>query len=566
MQTPAFAATKTARTWKSFRGLALVAAVMVACLCPALAFGQTNSTWNGGTGNWSNATDWSPNQVPNNGGGNTYNVTIDSGGADTVTLDQSASINSLVLGGFVQPVLLQDLSGSPETLSISGQLTVRQAGTLQFSNGSSVTVGGNLSNDGKIVFSNGSTLTVSGTLGNYNQTQSLDLYGAGTVLNVGSLVNDSVITIGNGATLNLTNQPQGITEISGEYMGIFGTVKAGSANGFANLEGIDLETYFVLGNGQTTTATPGTGTLGISDFAVLGMTNSASGAGTTLIVKGNLSNSGTLETDYLGTDTKGNKVTVTGTFTNDSTAGIGSLDVMNVGSLVNNGSLSIGGTLNLTGQPDGGMLVNQGSLLIGNGSVLNLTNRGGSYVQTSGQTDVNGTLNSVPAVQIKGGTLSGSGVINGNVIMGGTISPGNGSILTINGNYTQTAFGAYVAEMAGLTAGTGYDQLDVNGTADLAGTLDVNLLNGFTVALGDNFILMKYDSETGTFSRVDLPKLNKGLKWDLSYDPGFVDLSVTSGVTTTPEPSTYLLWGTVGLLGIGIWVRRKFRRELRASV
>ena len=65
---------------------------------------------------------------------------------------------------------------------------------------------------------------------------------------------------------------------------------------------------------------------------------------------------------------------------------------------------------------------------------------------------------------------------------------------------------------------------------------------------------------------VDLPELNTGLKWDLSYDPGYLDLSVTSGVTTTPEPSTYLLWGTAGLLGIGIWARRKFRRELRASV
>jgi fibronectin-binding autotransporter adhesin len=569
MQTPAFAATKTVRMWKLFRGLMWVVAVVVAFLCPTHAFGQTNSTWNGGTGNWSNATDWSPNQVPNNGGGNTYNVTIDSGGVDTVTLDQSASINSLVLGGLVQPTLLQDLAGSPDTLSISGQLTVSQAATLQFSNGSSVTVGGNLSNDGRIVLSNGSTLTVTGTLGNYNAIQSLQLNGAGTVLNAGSLVNDSVIIIGNGATLNLTNQPQGITEISGRFMGVFGTVKAGSANGFANLGEIDLEAYFVLGNGQTTTTTPGSGTLGIGFLALLGMTNSASGAGTTLIVKGNLSNSGMLETDFSSTDTKRNTLTVTGTFTNtnDSTAGIGSLDVMNVGSLANNGSLAIGGTLNLTGQPDGGTLVNEGSLLIGHGGALKLTNGGGSFIQTSGQTVVDGTLNSVPAVQIKGGTLSGSGIINANVIMGGKLSPGNSpGILTINGNYTQTAFGAYVAELEGLTAGTGYDQVDVNGTADLAGTLDVNSLNGFTVALGDSFILMKYDSETGTYSMVDLPELNTGLKWDLSYDPGYLDLSVTSGVTTTPEPSTYLLWSTAGLLGIGIWVRRKFGRGLKSSV
>src|SRR6202035_3150190 len=99
MQTPAFAATKTARKSKLFRELIWVAAVVVACLCPTRAFGQTNSTWNGGTGNWSTSTDWTPNQVPNNGGGNTYNVTIDSGGADNVTLDQNATISSLTLGG-----------------------------------------------------------------------------------------------------------------------------------------------------------------------------------------------------------------------------------------------------------------------------------------------------------------------------------------------------------------------------------------------------------------------------------------------------------------------------------
>jgi hypothetical protein len=33
--------------------------------------------WKGGTGNWSVASDWTPGGVPNNGGGNTYNVTID---------------------------------------------------------------------------------------------------------------------------------------------------------------------------------------------------------------------------------------------------------------------------------------------------------------------------------------------------------------------------------------------------------------------------------------------------------------------------------------------------------
>lgn len=80
------------------RGILLLAVMIAACLCPALALGQTNSTWNGGTGNGSMPTDWTPDDAPNNGGGSRYNVTIDSGGTDTVTLDQAVTISSLIIG------------------------------------------------------------------------------------------------------------------------------------------------------------------------------------------------------------------------------------------------------------------------------------------------------------------------------------------------------------------------------------------------------------------------------------------------------------------------------------
>src|ERR1700693_5541692 len=113
-----FGAKNELRTRKSCRRFIWTAAVVAVCLCPTAAFAQTNSSWNGGTGNWSNATDWTPNQVPNNGGGNTYNVTIDSGGTDTLTLDQNATINSLVLGGNTSSIYstLQDEGGNVVTL------------------------------------------------------------------------------------------------------------------------------------------------------------------------------------------------------------------------------------------------------------------------------------------------------------------------------------------------------------------------------------------------------------------------------------------------------------------
>src|SRR3984957_4745858 len=259
MQTPAFAATKTARTWKLFRGLIWVAAVMAAGLCPTLAFGQTNSTWNGGTGNWSTSTDWTPNQVPNNGGGNTYNYTIDSGGTDVVTLNQSATINSLVLGGVTGSASLQNLSGTAENLSVTGAMSINQTGTLTLDNGSSFAVGGNGANAGLIDLEGGSTLIVSGNFANSlklytnledqvhpksdtitvtgtftngtGATLSIGDNNAPSVVNVGQLVNDGAIAVGTNANLNLTNQPNGITDIvAGSDLELIGTIKAGSAN------------------------------------------------------------------------------------------------------------------------------------------------------------------------------------------------------------------------------------------------------------------------------------------------------------------------------------------------
>jgi hypothetical protein len=93
--------------------------------------------------------------------------------------------------------------------------------------------------------------------------------------------------------------------------------------------------------------------------------------------------------------------------------------------------------------------------------------------------------------------------------MGEMLKPGDSpGRLTINGNYTQLASGTFYAELAGLMPGTQDDQLVVSGTAALDGTLDVALLIGFLVQVGDSFVLMTFASETGQFSMVDLPALN----------------------------------------------------------
>ena len=73
---------------------------------------------------------------------------------------------------------------------------------------------------------------------------------------------------------------------------------------------------------------------------------------------------------------------------------------------------------------------------------------------------------------MNGGALTGSGTINANVTNGGQVIPGGtgaAGMLTINGNYTQTATGSLNIELGGTAAGSS-DQLAVSGTASLGGS------------------------------------------------------------------------------------------------
>ncbi len=75
------------------------------------------------------------------------------------------------------------------------------------------------------------------------------------------------------------------------------------------------------------------------------------------------------------------------------------------------------------------------------------------------------------------------------------------------------------------TAGADYDQLAVTGNVTLSGTLNLNLLNGFTPTLGDEFVIMTFASLTGTFSTTDLPDIAPNA-WDIVYNASNVTLKV----------------------------------------
>ncbi len=153
-------------------------------------------------------------------------------------------------------------------------------------------------------------------------------------------------------------------------------------------------------------------------------------------------------------------------------------------------------------------ITNSGTVAIGGNATLSDT--GAAYTQTGGTTVVGGTLSSDQTVTLTNGLLTGPGVIAASLSNGGTVIPGgaiNGvpsapGILTVTGDYTQTANGILSIDLAGTTtAGVNYSQLVVDGTLSLNGTLTVAV--NYTPQTGDNYEPIRQQSSAavnGTFA------------------------------------------------------------------
>src|SRR5262249_30195506 len=64
-------------------------------------------------------------------------------------------------------------------------------------------------------------------------------------------------------------------------------------------------------------------------------------------------------------------------------------------------------------------------------------------------------------------------------------------------------------EVGGTTAGSQYDQLNISGTATLAGTLNATLINGFGPVAGEQFAALTAGSGiNGSFATINLPSID----------------------------------------------------------
>ena len=204
-----------------------------------------------------------------------------------------------------------------------------------------------------------------------------------------------------------------------------------------------------------------------------------------------------------------------------------------------------------------GDFANSGDVAIGDGgSELNVS---GNYTQTGGATAVFGKLETIGAgaVDIQSGSLIGDGTVVGDVTNAGTIAPegliGTTGGLSILGEYTQLTQGTFAVEIGGLIEGDEYDFLDVSGTANLAGTLEVALADLFTPETGDFFDILRADAIGTEFDILMLAPLDGNLFWDVEYLRDPIDFDVVRlTAKVVPLPAAVWLFGSgiIGLVGL----------------
>jgi hypothetical protein len=189
------------------------------------------------------------------------------------------------------------------------------------------------------------------------------------------------------------------------------------------------------------------------------------------------------------------------------------IDITNQGSII--ADLSTGmviepntemhnqGTLQVTGA--GAATINPGTFSNSGQVTIDATRtltRHQNYVQTAGETLVNGTLAmaSSGSLQLQGGTLKGSGNISGDVSSTAAVAPGQSiGRLSITGNYTQTVGGSLRIEIGGASPGE-FDTLAISGAATLDGALEIVPVGAYAPGPGQAFTILTAASRTGAFA------------------------------------------------------------------
>ncbi|MEM8895136.1 MAG: hypothetical protein AAGC88_11200 [Bacteroidota bacterium] len=170
-------------------------------------------------------------------------------------------------------------------------------------------------------------------------------------------------------------------------------------------------------------------------------------------------------------------------------------------------------------------VLNGAELNVGDGLELNIDlnnnqlvlQNGATFTNTGIVTFANGTRISDPNGGFtNNGTVKGGGTFINNFTNGssGTLAPGfTPGCMDFQSDFTNAGTLEIEIDCVAIAC-TDYDQITVTGTANLGGTLEVILGMDYTLADGDEIVIIDAGTIADTFVSVDLPDDN----WSINYD------------------------------------------------
>lgn len=145
----------------------------------------------------------------------------------------------------------------------------------------------------------------------------------------------------------------------------------------------------------------------------------------------------------------------------------------------------------------------------------------------------NGTININKAGSVNAST-AGTGTYAGSYPFENTnnFAPGNSGAgcLNFSSGYANIATSPTPQtniEIGGTTACSQHDRINVTGTANLTGTLNISLINSFVPTAGQSFTLLQATSRVGTYSTVNFPSV-PDITWTISYNATGVTINANA--------------------------------------
>lgn len=234
-----------------------------------------------------------------------------------------------------------------------------------------------------------------------------------------------------------------------------------------------------------------------------------------------------------------------------------------LGSLTTLGAGSNSGTINSSK----GVYVDFANALIGYGTV-------NSPNTLAERTIVNGIVqgNSTSQPITFTGWVKGVGTFN-NVVFAGTWDPGFSPTLITAGSLGFSSTNNLIMELGGLSRGSQFDGIDATGIVNVAGTLSVARINGYSPNTGDAFVLVNRAGGSGTFiglNEGDSFHGTDGGLYVISYQGiNYMTNQLATGadgfsivIAAVPEPTTWVLM-VLGLTGGSWFGYRRLRQRAK---